>query len=247
MYCQAKFAALSLNRFLAIMTFTKTYASFAGLAIVLLFISQTFAQKINFGGGLGGMNYKGDYTAGSTPNPLFFRPGGHVFFRYNMSKSVSLRANAMTGYVTANDAYSSDPFQQIRNQSFRTSISELGLMVEYNFLNYGSRRQIKNWTPYLVGGLAYYTFDPTVQTHTYKTSGLVFPFGVGVKYEIRRPWSVEVEFGTRKLNHDNLDNLGQNAANASKYLRGNTDTNDTYYYLSLGVSYTFYNIWCPED
>jgi Domain of unknown function (DUF6089) len=219
----------------------------ASLATIVLVTCQTFAQKINIGAALGGMNYKGDYTTGAVPNPLFFRPGGNLFFRYNISKSISLRANAMAGYITANDAQSSDPFQQIRNQSFRTAISELGFMFEYNFLNYSARRQVKNWTPYLVGGLAYYKFDPRVQTGSYKTNGLVFPFGVGVKYEFRRPWSIELEWGTRKLNHDNLDNLGQNAANAAKYLRGNTNTNDTYYYLSLGLSYTFYSIWCPED
>jgi len=207
------------------------------------FSLKTEAQRINIGAGLGGFNYKGDLAPAF--NPRNYLPGGHAFFRYNLTPSVSFRAGGVLGIVGAKDSRSPDPFNQARNESFHDKITEGDFIMEYNFLNYKQNRKYKNWTPYLFGGLGLFKFKPQVKTGDYKTTQLNIPFGAGVKYEFKRPWSVEFEFGTRKLFTDYLDNLGDNIPIAQKTRLGNPTTKDMYYYTSITLSYTFYSIICP--
>ena len=124
-----------------------------GVLAFLLTASVGMAQKIEMGARSGGFNYKGDLAPAL--NPRFFRPGGSLFFRYNASRSVTFRAEMLMGSITGNDAYSKDPFQKVRNLSFRTKLSEANLVTEYNFLNYQDRRFAINWTPYVFAGLGY--------------------------------------------------------------------------------------------
>ncbi|MBB5282438.1 hypothetical protein HNQ92_000559 [Rhabdobacter roseus] len=202
-----------------------------------------YAQQIELGASVGAFNYKGDISPAF--NPRFFRPGGSLFFRYNVSRSVSFRAEGLLGSITADDQYAKEAFQQARNLSFRTRISEVALLTEYNFLNYEDRRFAFNWTPYVFGGVGYMGFKPSPKTEGYPTRGLVIPFGVGVKYQIHRPWSVGLEFGTRKTFTDNLDNLGERLS-TNRLEQGNPALKDMYYYLGLSLTYTFYRITCPE-
>lgn len=207
------------------------------------FCLQAAAQRINIGAGLGGFNYKGDLAPAF--NPRNYLPGGNAFFRYNLSPAVSLRAGATLGIVGAQDSRSPDPFNQARNASFRSTIIEGSLITEYNFLNYSQKRKAKNWTPYLFGGLGFYKFSPRTKTSDYKTTQMNIPFGAGVKWEFKRPWSLEFEFGTRKLFTDYLDDLGDNVPVNQKLQLGNPTTRDMYYYTSITLSYTFYTIICP--
>ena len=149
------------------------------------------AQKIEIGAGLGGFNYKGDLS----PNFhfKFFKPGGSLFFRYNPGKALSLRAEIAAGLIGADDSKSKDPFQEVRNMSFRTRIIEGSAVAEYNFLDYQERKFAVNWTPYVFGGVGLSSFRPNIKTSDYKTSSLVLPYGVGIKYQIRRPWNIGIE------------------------------------------------------
>ena len=210
----------------------------------LLAGSAGVAQKVEIGASAGGLNYKGDIAPAF--NPRFLRAGGSLFFRYNVSRSVTFRAEILKGSIAADDAFSKDPFQVARNRSFRTKLSEANLVTEYNFLNYQDRRFALNWTPYVFAGIGYSRFAPDVKTSDYATKGWVLPYGVGVKYQINRPWNVGLEFGTRKTFTDHLDDLGGKPISTLKLDQGDSSTKDTYYYLGFSVSYTFYRIVCPE-
>ena len=211
---------------------------------LLLTASVGVAQKIEIGASVGGLNYKGDLAPAL--NPRFFQPAGSLFFRYNASRSVTFRAEMLMGSITGNDAYSKDPFQKVRNLSFRTKLSEASLVTEYNFLNYQDRRFAVNWTPYVFAGIGYFRFKPDQRASNYPTKGWAIPFGVGVKYQINRPWNIGLEFGTRKTFTDYLDNQGGPAISTNKIDQGDPSTKDMYYYLGFSVSYTFYRITCPE-
>jgi hypothetical protein len=213
--------------------------------ILLLSATNSYAQKINIGAGVGGMNYKGDFA------PKFdfrlYKPAISAFFRYNFSQAVSTRVGVLTGSVGAEDRLSDDPMIQNRNLIFKTKISEYSLIGEYNFLNYSTKARAVNWTPYLFGGIAYYNFNPQGRSGNYKLSQIAIPFGAGLKYEISKPWSIEFEFGTRKIFTDYLDNLGGNVPRSQKYIQGNPSLNDMYYYSSISLSYTFYKLVCPVN
>jgi len=214
------------------------------ICAILLVVGKSTAQKIEMGASLGAFNYKGDIATGL--NPRFFRPGGSLFFRYNANRSLTLRTEVLTGSITGDDQYAKDPFQNVRNLSFKTSVSEANLIGEYNFLNYQDRRFAVNWTPYVFGGIGYSRFSPKPRTADYKTTGWVLPFGVGVKYQINRPWNIGMEFGSRITFTDYLDNLGGPTTSLNKLEQGDPSTKDMYYYLGFSVSYTFYRIICPE-
>lgn len=214
----------------------------AGICFFLM-VANVQAQKIEIGAGVGGFNYRGDISP--TFRFRFFRPGASLFFRYNPNQALSLRAELAGGFIGADDKHSKDPFQQVRNMSFRTTIIEGSAVAEYNFLNFQDRRFAVNWSPYVFGGIGYTRFDPNTQTGSYKTSGLVLPYGVGIKYQIRRPWNIGLEYGTRKTFTDYLDNLGGEPTSTDKFQQGDPSVKDTYFYVRLSVSYTFYKIFCP--
>ena len=215
----------------------------ARLIVVGLFISfSTQAQKLEVGAGLGGMLYKGDVSPAL--NPRFLRPAGSVFFRYNATRSLSMRAGFAIGSLQAEDRVSNDPFRQARDYSFRTRINDVTADFEYNFRSYKLQPREKNWSPYIFGGVGICNFNNVV----IKARGMInFPLGIGFKYEIKRPWSVGVEFGTRFTRNDYLDGLGERTfgITTAKLGQGNPALNDSYTYTAITLSYTFYKIVCP--
>lgn len=215
----------------------------ARLLVAGLFISLSAqAQKIEVGGGLGGLLYKGDVSPAL--NPRFYRPAANLFFRYNASRSFSLRVGVGVGSFGATDRISRDPLQQVRGYSFRSSLSEATLDLQYNFMNYKPLPKAKNWTPYVFGGVGLCNFrNPVVRARGI----LNFPLGLGIKYEFSRPWSVGIEFGTRFTKNDYLDGLSERTfgVTTAKNAQGNPALRDSYTYTAVTLSYTFYKIVCP--
>ncbi|CAG5074303.1 hypothetical protein DYBT9623_05032 [Dyadobacter sp. CECT 9623] len=219
------------------------YILSAGIYFFAAIYTTTIAQKIELGAGIGGFNYKGDIAP--TQKIRFIKPAGSLFFRFNPNQALSLRAEIAGGIIGADDKHSDDPFQLARNKSFTTRIFEGSAVAEYNFLNFQERRLAVNWSPYLFGGVGYSKFDPKVQTNPYKTSTFTLPYGVGIKYQVRRPWNIGIEYGARKTFTDFLDDLGGKPVATDKLVQGDPSLKDNYYYLRLSVTYTFYKIVCP--
>ena len=83
------------------------------LFILLLAVYNTYSQKIEFGLGGGISHIKGDISPNF--NPLQIGVGVNGLFRYNLSRSVSLRGQLLfTGYNVA-DEKTNDPFYNSRN------------------------------------------------------------------------------------------------------------------------------------
>lgn len=211
------------------------------LLIAGLFVSLSVeAQKIELGASLGGLLYKGDVSPAL--NPRFLSLGAGVFFRYNVSRSVSLRTGGAIGSFRAKDRFSNDPLLQARNYSFKSKINELFVDLEYNFFNYKPAPTAKNWTPYVFGGIGLCTFK-----NDYSGVAVTYPLGIGVKYEIKRPWSIGAELGTRFTKNDYLDGLGDVTVGPAlaKTSQSNPALSDSYTYIALTLRYTFYKIVCP--
>ncbi|PWJ56942.1 outer membrane protein with beta-barrel domain [Dyadobacter jejuensis] len=213
------------------------------LLLLALIGLPALAQKVELGVGMGGFSYSGDIAPTLQLNNI--KPAGSLFFRYNTLKGLSLRAELAGGLIGAKDATSDDPWQQQRNLEFKTRIMEGSLLAEYNFLDFVDKRFAINWTPYVFGGIGMLAFKPNIQTSDYKTSSLILPFGVGVKYQLKRPWGIGLEFGTRKTFTDYLDDLGGEPTTNNKIIQGDPATKDKYHYIRLSITYTFYRIVCP--
>lgn len=215
----------------------------ARLLVAGLFLSPLLgvSQKIEIGGAFGGMLYTGDVAP--VLNPKFVRPGGGLFFKYHLSRSFAARAQVSLGRIIGTDSITNDAYQKARGAAFRNTIREVALLGEYKFRNYTPLRNAKNWTPYVFGGLA--VFSHGLRQPGDKPVEIAFPLGVGVKYEIARPWSIGLEYTTRFTTTDNLDGLGTPAAGAPKLNQSDPDRKDHYTMVFLTVSYTFYRIFCP--
>ncbi len=242
----------------------------------LLFLSISYfsiAQKLEIGAGAGPTYYKGDLQP--TFRVLSPSVGGNAFVRYNASKVISIKANAMIGFVHGNDAKSGNPLNQYRGLKFNNTLWDYGGQIEYNFLNFRTHngRYEHIWTPYLFGGLGNMQFlkrKYTTRTVSKQNSNIagpdpVLPFGVGYKKIINGKWNFGVEFSTRvllrKKNADTFDGYGFNPANGliqNYYLAQdgsdaninlleypNTLQKDKYFHISFSVSYLFYKVHCP--
>ncbi|MEZ0484194.1 DUF6089 family protein [Fibrella aquatica] len=215
----------------------------ARLLIAGLFLSPIlgYSQKIEIGGALGGLLYTGDIAP--VLNPKFIRPGGGLFFRYHLSQSFAARAQVSLGRIIGTDSITTDRYQIARGAAFRNTVREVALLGEYKFRNYTALNSAQNWTPYVFGGLA--VFSHGLRQPGDKPVEIAFPLGVGVKYEIARPWSIGLEYTTRFTTTDNLDGLGVPDAGAPKLNQSNPDRKDHYTMVFLTVSYTFYRVFCP--
>jgi Domain of unknown function (DUF6089) len=220
------------------------------IKIVFLFFCvslsvNALSQKIEIGGGLGAMNYKGDISPDF--HPSFAQLGGHILLRYNLKKDITFRLGANLGSIYANDNDVSDSFNKLRGQTFKTSIREVSLITEYNFFSYQYSRMHKDWSPYVFGGVAFMSFSPRdTPVSDYKQAGVVIPFGVGIKYNLTGPWDLNVEFGTRKTFTDYLDNLGGDNPALPRNVQNDYSRGDMYYYTSLGITYKFIRVICPK-
>jgi hypothetical protein len=229
----------------------------------LFFISSNiYSQEIEFGIGGGITHFKGDIT----PKFDILQPGigANGFFRYNFSKSVSGRANLMVGKFNASDYNSSDPFYLNRGAEISGKFIELSAIAEFNFLDRSARVKAVDWTPYLFGGVGLMkgkTNSLPISSAVSSYTTPILPYGVGIKYRFKGPWTISAEFGTRFVigpKADLLDlNFGTKFGNLNPIPSGNpnndrlneSDLNrkDQYYYTNIGISYTIFKVACPQD
>lgn len=220
------------------------------LFLTFFIFTPSIAQLHEFGAGLGGFNYAGDINP--RYNFLNYRPGGMVFYRYNFLKRVTaIRVGFSFGALAGSEAKSREYTAQVRKASFKSTVTELSLMGEYNFINYRDRKQLLKFSPYLTGGIAIFTTSPTVKSvstaenGTNQGAGVSIPFGVGVKFILDRNWNLGTEFVARKTFTDYLDGVSNGDIGAKS--TGNPLDNDWYFYTGITLSYTIYKTSCPQE
>jgi Domain of unknown function (DUF6089) len=224
----------------------KKIGKFFPIFFVLLLLAElSKGQKNEIGFSVGGLNYTGDISP--SYNVFHYRPAGSLFYRLNFSPIVALRASGMIGGLYGNEKNSKNPVQAARGASFKSTVSEFSVMLEYNFFNYRGRKDDRRYSPYLTGGLG--IFNSVSKAGNYRHGSeyiqLAIPFGVGMKYKLSRYLNLGAEFVARKTTSDQLDGV------SSQYI-GNHETSnlfdkDWYYYTGLSLSYTFYKVVCPDN
>lgn len=119
-----------------------------------------------------------------------------VFYRYNVNKWISVRANLMYGMLSASDRNTSgippsEPggpsnswYRSHRNLNFTTHMIEFQAIAEINLKKYmhdaasGSKDR---WAPYIGGGLGFFWFDPYTKRFDVSTGKYV-----GEKIKLRK-------------------------------------------------------------
>ncbi len=194
------------------------------LTIALFSYASAFSQYIpssEIGVFLGGSYYIGDLN----PYKHFYniKPAGGIVFRRNLNQRYSVRGNLLYGNVGASDADALSVNQRNRNLSFKSSIIELGGVVELNYFKYdiGSKRTPA--TPYMFVGLTYFKMNPKGKLDdtwyelqplgtegpdkSYKLNQIAIPFGVGLKTNLGSSIGLQIEWGFRKTYTDYLDDV----------------------------------------
>jgi hypothetical protein len=189
-----------------------------------------------FGGGLGALNYTGELSPGF--NFTFFRPAGMLFYRFNISPVISLRAAFMTGSLYADESKLPDPIAKVRQENFSSQVIELGGTVEYNFFNYRPKKELYRYSPYLTTGLLTFASKPTGGFQ------IALPMGIGLKYRLDKRINLGLELVARKTYTDKID--GIDSAMIGVHQTATTRDNDWYYYAGFTISWTAYSVICPS-
>ncbi|MCU0443710.1 MAG: DUF6089 family protein [Microscillaceae bacterium] len=212
-------------------------------AFTLFFTGTLLAQTHEIGVQAGVANYKGELA--KTGNLTSPGPMAQVFYRANISKTVSLRANASFGRLAYDATKSNDGNINSIPHQFKTNVWELGGQVEYNFLNFrGNSKKVSTaWTPYAFAGVGLFKFEPLLNIQpTYRTLTMNVPLGVGFKGIMSGNWNWGVEFGARFTFTDYLDDFGRNTTQGSIkpiQFTENSNNKDMYFFTGISISYVF--------
>ena len=204
-------------------------------------------QRSEVGFGLGTFNYTGDLVR--SYDFTFSQPAATIFYRANVSKVISFRASFTAGKLSASDTQSPiDAFAVKRRASFDIFLSEVSGVYEYHFLDWRDDIRRLRFTPYLFAGLALFNISEVKnKADQYSTIQLAVPFGGGVKYILNPNYYVALEIGIRKTFFDYLDNISGADPAYKTYQYGNKFDYDTYYFLGVTITRTFYDIPCPTN
>lgn len=200
----------------------KSAKHFFVLCSVIFAGFSAIAQKWEVGGMLGASNYNGDLAREIVLKESHI--AGGLFFRYNLGKYFSIKPAIQIGTISGNDKNFEE--NKYRNLSFRSNISEISTVMEFNFRPFGARVRTENFTPYVQFGIAGFRFNPKAefngdefalrnlhtegQTKAYKPVQIAIPFGMGLKWAINNNLTFGFEFVYRKTFTDYLDDVSKN-------------------------------------
>lgn len=188
----------------------------------VLLAPYTFAQQSGDLGLMGGVTY---YIGDLNPAMPFrlAKPAYGILYRQNINTRISVRAHGLRGEVAGDDAISKANSQ--RNLNFNSVLTEAGLQLEINFLEYYIGSKMHAITPYIFGGASVFFFEPMANVNgvkvdlqpmvtegqgtPYKLYSFSMPFGLGVKYSLNKLIGVGAEWGMRKTLTDYLDDVSK--------------------------------------
>ena len=198
------------------------------------------------GGSIGAMNCLTDLGGGKGTGKKFIKDlnvkntqfAGSVFLSAAYKYAVVLRGEMTWGVLKANDKVLEDVKVSTlgryeRNLSFRSTIHEFMLAVEIHplyFKKYGAKDKLPRLSPYLMGGIGYFSFNPKAKLGDewlelqplstegqgfaeypdrkfYRLKQLNFPLGAGIKYKLSNLFTVGMECVYRVLRTDYLDDV----------------------------------------
>lgn len=188
------------------------------------------AQTWEVGGTAGESGYIGDFN----PNNPFklTDPGMGFFVKRNFNTYLSLKVQYMYGIIRGDDSTSTNQQLFNRNLSFITSLSEISLIGEFNFMSYIPEVGTNKYTPFIFAGIGSTNFNPKAgyrginyelaplttegQAKPYNTQAWVIPYGAGLKFNFTGKWNFIVDLGYRYTNTGYLDDVYGAYADKSK-------------------------------
>lgn len=135
----------------------KLITIFGIILLTTSLFSQALPKRHEIGLYGGASYYKGDLNQNAVIGEL--SPSFGVVYRYLYNERWAFRLHGMHGTITGNDATNKEEFRS-RNLMFKSPVTEFGAMAELNFLPFSPGGSRNNFTPFLFGGLAVFSFNP---------------------------------------------------------------------------------------
>ncbi len=197
---------------------------------------QTFYTGTEYGFMAGGSQYFGDLNDNygfKTVNPVV-----GAFTRIHMNPYISIRLGANVTRVSYDDKLSSNKFNRTRNLNFVSNIAEAGIFTEFNFFRFVTGETKSRWTPYLVGGIGVFYYDPYTTLdgrkyylrrfgtegqfagygdRGYSQLGFMFPVGAGFKYWLGPGVNLSFEIADRLTTTDYMDDVSATYVGAENF------------------------------
>jgi hypothetical protein len=210
-------------------TNTRFFCLLTGLLAGFIFMvpNGLKAQTLEIGASAGVSYYLGDINP-AIPYVQSKLAYGAIA-RYNINRRWAARFSFTRGELIGDDAKSNKV--ENRNLNFKTNINDFSLVAEFNFWEYFTGSRKNYFTPYIFGGVGFFTFKPfnfngvNLQAHgtegqqlgyedtdgvvraPYNLWGVSLPFGFGFKYSLSRRLALGLEWGMRKTFTDYIDDI----------------------------------------
>ena len=170
--------------------------------------------------------------------------------RYQRTQAFAYRAQVSMGNIKGNGLNNPGPNPIFNSSSFSSPFIEMSGIVDYNFLDYQTDKRIKNWSPYIYGGLSYVFASPRGGIPAMSSLGKIpfftwaIPYGVGMKYQLTPRLGLQLDFGASKTFTDVLDNAPSNLVDRSHFTLVQTDQ---VLQSSFSITYVIKSVFCPRE
>ncbi|PLX19803.1 MAG: hypothetical protein C0597_04910 [Marinilabiliales bacterium] len=155
-----------------------------------------------------GLNFGASYYHGDiNHSKLFYSPSlaYGLIVKYNFNKHLSAGINGKYGKLAGSDSDFNNSENQLRGASFSTTLIDISVLFEFNFLPYTSSGYIKKnenrFAPFIfigIGGNYIFSSDGF-------ENPITIPFGLGIKYNIFERFTLGLEWSYRKTFNDQID------------------------------------------
>jgi len=215
--------------------------------LFICFSSNCLSQINEVGFFAGGVNYVGDIGSTNYIQPNDY--GGSILYKYNLNPRVALRGSYSHFSLQGDDADSENTIRQERGISFKNSINEFAVGIEYNFYEYNVSSQDKASTPYIllqVAAVDYQTPRLKNNDGSYvftRNTSISIPVGLGFKTKVYGKIACAIETSIRYTFTDKLDFT----SNKFSELDFGGSSNDWYMFTGVSLVYTFGRPPCYAD
>ena len=188
--------------------------------------------KYEVGPMVGMTGYLGECNNSNVFRHPSFTVGG--LFRYVHNSRWAFKTNLSYANIRGNSKDDTNVYPDGELYDFSSSLIDLGLTAEFNFLNYGrgpAYKKYKPISPYMVAGVGFVF----AMCNGHNQASFTIPIGIGVKYKYKDRLNLGFEFTMRKEFSDRIDGLSDLYGIKHSFAK-NTDW---YSFATLSVSYEF--------
>ena len=204
------------------------------ISIIILMSINIMAQTNEVGVFIGGSLFHGDIGHIKAENSIKdTRLVYGLEFKRNFNYHFGVHLSLKRGEIYAADENSSDLFVLTRNLSFKSKISEIGLIAEFNFKPYISRDNDYTSAPFVFAGITQFYFNPQALSDNgiwynlrplntegqesdlyptrklYDLNGISIPFGIGYKIKLYNMITINLKWSWRITKTDYIDDVSQ--------------------------------------